>query len=769
MRIRQRQLDKGLFLTEAADSVPEGFALRYRGISPLTKTFIISRDGSGNIYNATTIEAHSIFYFGGYWYIGEGTNLLRVEDEAIVETYSDVFDGNRLSFVVAPSTSGKADYLFVCGGGDPLKFDSSGDQTNWGIDPPVDALSLTAGAAGSLTGVYKYRCTFYNSTTGTRSNPSPSPESTISLLMRFDNNLTDATGAHTPVDHGTCTFDASVKKVGTHSVVMNGSSQYVTVPSHPAWVIESGHEWTAHVWFRADTLSSYPSCIFSVENCVILRILDNGSNTRIELIAPVPSVVINVTPTISLSTWYHIAVTRYDGKYYLYLNGAIQNPGGTAGAGWGDEGNDLYIGNDASIASTYFDGRLDEFVWVKDDVLWYSDFTPPTTTTEVVSSISLSSDTTDISDIPESEDAQVDYVELWRTIADGSVYFRLTVLANGTTTYNDSIEDSLLQSTQLPEDNAIPYEWFDDCAYHNASMFWITRTEDEALGRLYYSPIGRSEAVQGYVEVCSGDETTQRLLRYANILYVITTEQLYQVVGANPYTIQPIAGVVGTNNPHTCVVTPFGIMYEAHEGVRLYQGGAQSILFAHDAVKILFRGRSAGDLSSFTGLVATFARGEYIISDGDQSIAVDIQKGTWRDLGIGCTAFAYDKSNDVLAAGVGETSVVDLEKEGETDDNGTAIDFSFEPAHAKLEADENVLIQHVHIDANMNGEDVTATLILDGEEIGLGILNHTSREIQTININRWASRVGLRLTGSLSSQIEIHEIAYDIYDPTKGQ
>ena len=86
--------------------------------------------------------------------------------------------------------------------------------------------------------------------------------------------------------------------------------------------------------------------------------------------------------TFTNSTWYHIAVVRSGNGIFLFVNGTVLNPGGTAISGSiFDPGYQLVIGQyiGYSSSSTYgANSYIDEFRISKGVARWTSNFTPPT-------------------------------------------------------------------------------------------------------------------------------------------------------------------------------------------------------------------------------------------------------------------------------------------------------------------------------------------------------------------------------------------------------
>ena len=294
-------------------------------------------------------------------------------------------------------------------------------------------------------------------------------------------------------------------------------------------------------------------------------------------------------------------------------------------------------------------------------------------------------------------------------------------------------------------------------------MFWITRDQLGERGRLYYSPIGRPESVAGFIEVTSDDDPLQRLVTWEGIIGVASESKVYQIIGTLPYIAREVAGIAGTTAPFTIALSPYGIPYESADGVRLYTGN-EGKLIAYDAISRVFRGESVENLTSFAGIVGTYARGEYIISDGTQTLALDLEKLKWRDLGIGCHALFYSAEADIIGASI-DGAIIDLEKEGETDDNNIAISFSLKPPIIRADRERLFLIKRALIDADTNGEILSIEASFDNSTLSLDNLStSSSRVVNELEIDRLAERGGITITGSLSTQIEIFNVSYVVQE-----
>lgn len=416
-------------------------------------------------------------------------------------------------------------------------------------------------------------------------------------------------------------------------------------------------------------------------------------------------------------------------------------------------------------------GSLDDATWTY-QITYYNSTTGHRSNgngTDVSATTSGANNSVALTSIPDPTgvDAQISHVEIWRSVADGSSLFYLTRIAAGTTSYTDD-GSVTLSSTELPTDNTQPDSDATDClGPHNASMFWLYG-DSGTRGRVYYSPVGRAESVAGFINVCSNDTPLQKLFLFQGQLGVIGEGGIYIIGGTNPYIARQVSGCPGTTIPGSVAVDPeTGVFYEASDGIRLFNG-VTSILVKPGSVERAFRGEAIGGLSAFTSVISTFARDEYIVSDTSQTLAYSVTKDRWRDLGLACGALFYNAETSELAATISST-VLDIENESETDDNGTAIAISIEPPHVSFEDDRARILQHLTFDINCASESISVTLIHDGTETSIATLQTASRIRRTIAIGTTGFTFGVRLTGSISAAIELHRIVFHFNDLTIGE
>ena len=216
-----------------------------------------------------------------------------------------------------------------------------------------------------------------------------SDDADTNLLIHFDG--ADEAQAYTAETGQTVTFagtaqlDTAQKEFGSASLLLDGNSDYVTIPDNANWVFGDGN-FTIDGWFRFNTATNGVRYHFVTqfeggddwwafrrEATDDLQIIFYSSD----------SAVANFWTTDvfrpNTNQWYHLAVVRSSSTCYLFVDGVSQAV--TQSTAWGtlpDYAADLWIGAWADVAPYYFDGWIDELRISKGVARWTANFDPQT-------------------------------------------------------------------------------------------------------------------------------------------------------------------------------------------------------------------------------------------------------------------------------------------------------------------------------------------------------------------------------------------------------
>ena len=221
-RVPLFKTNQGLWVDGGKESGPSATLRRCKGIHPLSRSTLRSRDG-GTVTSALT--GHSLTRFDNKRFIGAGTQFYK--DGASIKTG---LDGNRLAFVKMPPQPGIADYLFVAGGGSLFKVASDGTVTNWGIVAPVDGF-----VASKSSGTNSKSLEVFDSVTGW---------TTVNCSVAVDGTVKQ---------EGTNSIKMTVNKSLVASITKTSALDLIDLPSGNQ---DFGLDSYVRLWFRIDNVAA---------------------------------------------------------------------------------------------------------------------------------------------------------------------------------------------------------------------------------------------------------------------------------------------------------------------------------------------------------------------------------------------------------------------------------------------------------------------------------------------------------------------------------
>lgn len=786
--LKMKKTASGLYVPGDTDTIPEGALKRARGLDATPTGTWRSRNGSTTLY---ALDAHSLYRFGDVRFQGAGTVLYR--DGLSILTG---LNGNRLTFVRVPPVSGQSDYLFVAGGGLPRKVSAAGAVTQWGITKP------TYGSFAAALGTQKTKTIdlFEDETTWTEVNATLANEGTI---KQEGTNSLKATVA------------ASTTATITKSITVN-LSQYASgaEPSPDQDYIQ--------LWVRVDAPENleYMQVIFSLggtgfgtetysrsinvkdeippsqehakqvtgveEAAQIQRRIETDQGTVIE--DP------NTGEMVFLDQWEQQQALEDMGRttvpvtvgqwVKLRLPKSSFQRSGDSADDWDDvQAVQLVIRTNSGTGGTvvYFDdmklagtaglmGRYRYHVTYGNAVGTRSNPGNDYVEVEHVERQPVS-----LTAVPVSADTQVTKREIWRTVGGGTRFFKIAEIAdNVTTTYSDTIPDfawmdsgatTFMTSEELPLDNDPPLGGAWDVWGPHLGRVWHGGEQTTgSKGRVYWSPIGRAEVVQDFLDVGTEDDPVKKGVIWNGQNFVFTEAHCYKMLGTgDSFTALEVFGVPGTINPTTVRATPYGIVYEAVDGVRAFNGSTSTLL-SPEAVQVLFLGEAHENLSAFdtTDLIAEFHKDQYYISDGAQTLVCDLARAAWRDLGIGLSAIYHEPDTGSLIASAGG-SVIELEAEGVFTE--LTADVSFDLKTWAYQQETPFIVERAVINYNPGGLAPTFTSLLDAFTVSSTLDGGSDRVLNRQALYRPANRLAFQLTHSAAdARIEVFNIEAEIRD-----
>lgn len=424
-------------------------------------------------------------------------------------------------------------------------------------------------------------------------------------------------------------------------------------------------------------------------------------------------------------------------------------------------------------------------------------------------------------------DNQADELEVWRTVGNGKAYFKCGEIAvtggnlTAGTTFDDKCSDyiglsqtrvtdvtsgsnksyAILDSEEeLPIDNDSPNMRafsFRDMAnkIHYGRMFWARNLSvddkreiegvllpaaervQDGQGNVYYSPIGRFEAVQSYVRVTSGaDDPVQKIIVWRDRLFAFTKSAVYEIVGTDePFIVQKIDGCPGTLNPYSISPGTAGLFYAAEDGVYRFNG-QYSENITDKALMPVFRYRQATENVTITGIppnrMAAGLNALYMGSTaGGTGFVFDFDTETWRVLDAAAARWLYsDSFTGKMIAGI--TTLLDAEPQ--TYPSSGTLTFTVRMPEIRTGNGQKGVLRKLYVDLTVGalGDDGTPQISVSidgGADIGpftLATVAAGVRLVQELNLNRAGERFGITLSSALCRDLRLNGIEADVYVPS---
>ena len=202
------------------------------------------------------------------------------------------------------------------------------------------------------------------------------------LLLPFDGTngattTSDLSNSNRTVTfYGTAQLSTAQSKFGGSSLLLDGNSDYLTVPHVSADIVT---ELTLETWFKTSS-SAYQTLIGNYAGSAGTFIQLNTGGTAGTIGAGVHgnTQITSSSGGYADGNWHHVALTRNASNLItLWVDGVSKATGTDSSAMLA---NSFYIGrlNSASLPR-YFDGYLDDVRWTPSVCRYTSNFTPPTT------------------------------------------------------------------------------------------------------------------------------------------------------------------------------------------------------------------------------------------------------------------------------------------------------------------------------------------------------------------------------------------------------
>lgn len=207
----------------------------------------------------------------------------------------------------------------------------------------------------------------------------------VKSLLHFDGTngsttMTDDTG-RVWTARGNAQLGTAQKVLGTAALLLDGAGDYIDTPAHEDFNAIGAGDFEFEVRIRVNAMPSISSEVFGNGDSsggssnISLSILSTG-----EVVGSLGTANTNVRSNagaITTNTWYTISFSKYNGVLYLRINGTTV--GTLSPSGIGTSYNTRFsIGRQGEYNGLYFNGWIDEFIFLKGGVLHETDYTPAT-------------------------------------------------------------------------------------------------------------------------------------------------------------------------------------------------------------------------------------------------------------------------------------------------------------------------------------------------------------------------------------------------------
>jgi hypothetical protein len=180
-------------------------------------------------------------------------------------------------------------------------------------------------------------------------------------------------------------IDTAQSKFGGASGLFDGTGDYLSLDDSADWFF-NGSDFTIDFRLRlaalpADGNSEFLATQFvsTTDRWIFIYYNSSGTYQYQFYLYSGGSTLVSVlkTSTLSINTWYHVALVRSGSSWYVFQDGAQVGTTVTSSQLIPDLAGSLYIGQRGS-GSSYLNGWLDEFRISKGIARWTANFTPPT-------------------------------------------------------------------------------------------------------------------------------------------------------------------------------------------------------------------------------------------------------------------------------------------------------------------------------------------------------------------------------------------------------
>jgi hypothetical protein len=174
---------------------------------------------------------------------------------------------------------------------------------------------------------------------------------------------------------GNAQISTAQSKFGGASIAFDGTGDYLTVPASNDFEFSKDLTCEAFIFLGSGYLSATRTIFSQRPSGFSFRVSSTGQLYAFSASGGNGDAVTGTT-VLSELTWYHVACTRTNGIFTIWLNG-VSEGSGSAFLGTLPSGNNLSIGRRPDNNSDFFLGYMDEVRITKGVARYTANFTPP--------------------------------------------------------------------------------------------------------------------------------------------------------------------------------------------------------------------------------------------------------------------------------------------------------------------------------------------------------------------------------------------------------
>ncbi|MFA7209782.1 MAG: LamG domain-containing protein, partial [Parcubacteria group bacterium] len=215
----------------------------------------------------------------------------------------------------------------------------------------------------------------------TPSTSSYATDANTKLLLHFDG---DSSGQnHDMTFNGDMDSNAANSKFDG-SYYFDGNGDYLSLPDSDDWNFGGG-DFTIDLWTKFNSLTDQgilgqQNLSDSANNRFILSFNNLQKRLYFNISSGGPLMTMYTSWNPSANTWYHLAVSKNNGEWHMFINGAAQYIEGNTNIQMPDLNGILTVGHHitGSGADLYYNGYIDELRVSKGVARWIDNFAVPT-------------------------------------------------------------------------------------------------------------------------------------------------------------------------------------------------------------------------------------------------------------------------------------------------------------------------------------------------------------------------------------------------------